>query len=470
MSLANIRYAARPSEAAPPAWEAPRRLRVSPGRRLLQALAALAGAGLLLAFSPGGEQGFFLWSVLAGVVGVMVFIDGVFAWRGRGLDDLSAVRKLPHALALGVERTVAVQVRNAGRRRFSLNAFDHVPDCLVMSDLPAQVSLEPESDTTFFYRLHPVRRGPADFGRLEVLVDSAWGFWRRRHWLGEPMQIRVYPNFAAVARYALLATDHRLSRVGVRLRRRRGEGMEFHQLREYRKGDSLRQIDWKATTRQRKLISREYQDERDQRLVFLLDSSRRMRAQDGELSHFDQALNSMMLLAHVALKQGDSVGALSFGQGPGGDRFYAPDKGGSALDQLTNTFYDLEPQPRTGDYLEAAKALMRRVPKRSMVILLTNLRDEDEDELELALRVLRAKHLVVLASLREEVLDRLTDTPVAGFEDALAVSAGHAYLAARERTFSRLVGQETFALDVAPARLPIALVNKYLEIKRSGRL
>lgn len=467
MNPANIR---NNSTDAMPDWVAPRRLRLAPGRRLLQALGALVAAAIALAFIPGGEQGFFLWSVLAGALGVAVLVDAVFAWRGRALEDLSVHRKLPHALALGVERTVAVQVRNAGRRRLKVVAYDHAPEALVLRDLPADVDVAPEAETTFFYRVHPVQRGPADFGRIEVLMDSAWGFWRRRHWLGEPMQIRVYPNFAAVARYALLATDHRLSRVGVRLRRRRGEGMEFHQLREYRKGDSLRQIDWKATTRQGKLISREYQDERDQRLVFLLDSSRRMRAQDGEISHFDQALNSMMLLAHVALKQGDSVGALSFGQGPGGDRYFAPDKGGSALDQLTNTFYDLEPQPRTGDYLEAAKALMRRVPKRSMVILLTNLRDEDEDELELALKVLRAKHLVVLASLREEVLETLTERKVETFDDALAVSAGHSYLAARERTFSRLIGKETFALDVPPVRLPIALVNKYLEIKRSGRL
>lgn len=466
------RPSGRSAGGMPPAVDGvlPRRLRLSPGRRLLHALALLAITGAVLAFVPGGSLGFSLWLVPATLLALAALLDAALAWRGLPPEVLSATRQLPHALALGVERRVAVTVRNAGRRRLVLTAFDHVPPGLVQSDLPAILALAPASETTFYYRVLPQRRGPADFGRLEVLADSVLGLWRRRHWLAQAVQIRVYPNFAAVARYALLATDHRLSRVGVRLRRRRGEGMEFHQLREYRRGDSLRQVDWKATTRQRKLISREYQDERDQRLVFLLDSSRRMRAQDGGLSHFDEALNSMMLLAHVALRQGDSVGAMSFGQAPGGDRFHAPDKGGSALDQLTNTFYDLEPQPRTGDYLEAAKALMRRVPKRSMVILLTNLRDEDEDELALALRVLRAKHLVVLASLRETVLDQVTESRVERFEDALTVAAGHAYLAARERTFSRLVGHDMFALDVTPSGLPIALVNKYLEIKRSGRL
>ncbi|MBL8516418.1 MAG: DUF58 domain-containing protein [Betaproteobacteria bacterium] len=449
----------------------PRRLSLSPGARLvhaLWALAALALAAAILAnrFPEGGA----VWLGIALLLLAVVLTDGAVALRTGAPDVLTARRALPHALALGVAKKIALKVANSGTRELALTLHDHAPALLHAQALPANIRIPAASETTLWYEVTPVQRGPADFGHMEALVDSPWGFWRRRRWLGEPTTIRVYPNFAAVARFALLATDHRLSRLGVKLKRRRGEGMEFHQLREYREGDSLRQIDWKATTRQRKLISRDYQDERDQRLVFLLDSSRRMRAQDGEYSHFDQALNSLMLLAHVALKQGDSVGALSFGQGRGGDRFFAPEKGGAVLNQLTNALYDLQPQPRTGDYLEAAKALMARVRKRAMVILLTNLRDEDEDELQLAIRVLSAKHLVVLASLREAALDDMLEREVSTFDDALDVASAQHYLDQRERTFAKLVKKETFALDVPPAKLPIALVNQYLEIKRSGRL
>jgi uncharacterized protein (DUF58 family) len=449
----------------------PRRLRLSPGARLTHALWALAALALAAAIGanwfPAGE---LIWLGLAALVLVMVLTDAWFGLRAGAPEMLTARRVLPHALALGVAKKIAIKVANAGKRELAVTVHDHAPGLLNVQALPANIRVPSESETTLWYEVTPVQRGPAGFGQVEALVESPWGFWRRRRWLGEATTIRIYPNFAAVARFALLATDHRLSRLGVKLKRRRGEGMEFHQLREYRQGDSLRQIDWKATTRQRKLISRDYQDERDQRLVFLLDSSRRMRAQDGEYSHFDQALNSLMLLAHVALKQGDSVGAMSFGQPPGGNRFFAPEKGGAALNQLTNALYDLQPQPRTGDYLEAAKALMVRVPKRAMVVILTNLRDEDEDELQLAIRVLSAKHLVVLASLREAALDELLERDVKTFDDALEVASAQHYLDARERTFAKLVRKETFALDVPPAMLPIALVNQYMEIKRSGRL
>lgn len=438
---------------------------------MVQALWVLAALALLTAVGARWfPEGSLVWLGAAGLLFVVVATDGWIALRSGTPDVLSARRVLPHALALGVAKKIAIKVANSGTRALALTVHDHAPALLNVKALPANIRIPAASETTLWYEVTPVQRGPAGFGHVEALVDSPWGFWRRRRWLGEPTTIRVYPNFAAVARFALLATDHRLSRLGVKLKRRRGEGMEFHQLREYRQGDSLRQIDWKATTRQRKLISRDYQDERDQRLVFLLDTSRRMRAQDGEYSHFDQALNSLMLLAHVALKQGDSVGALSFGQPAGGDRFFSPEKGGAALNQLTNALYDLQPQPRTGDYLEAAKALMVRVPKRAMVVILTNLRDEDEDELQLAIRVLASKHLVVLASLREAALDAVLERNVQTFDDALEVASAQHYLDARERTFTKLVSKETFALDVPPAMLPIALVNQYLEIKRSGRL
>jgi uncharacterized protein (DUF58 family) len=448
----------------------PTRLRFAPGKRLLQGLAALAVVGLASALLTTGDMATFAWGAAATMFGLAVLLDVMSARRMAGPEQLSAVRLAPSALALGVEGNVELTIRNAGQRGLRLSVFDHLPAALLPGGLPAEVTVPPGSQVRLSYRVRPVRRGPADFGEIEVLIDSTLGFWRCRRWLGEASRTRIYPNFAAVAHYASLATNHRLARVGVRKRRRRGEGSEFHQLRGYRDGDSLRQIDWKATTRHSKLISREYQEERDQRLVFMLDASRRMRAQDGELSHFDQALDSMMLLAHVALRQGDAVGAMAFGHEPGEHRFFAPIKGGTALERLTNAFYDLQPRPRTGDYLEAAKALVRKLPKRSLVVMLTNLRDEDEDELGLALRILRTKHLVVLASLRESALDGLQSRPVVDLDSALSVAAGHVYMAERERAFSRLVDRQVLALDVPPARLPIALVNKYMEVKRSGRL
>ena len=472
MSVASATAGSAPQVGAAAQAPAARQPRVGlrPSPRFMHALAVFALASALLAWPIALEiLPAITWSALAALFGVIALFDAwrAFALRRQVLETLTVKRVMPHAFALGVSREIALRLANSGARAISLSIFDFTPALLRAEGMPRSLQVPAGEAVEVTYRVLPVRRGPAEFGHVDALLDSPLGLWQARAALGRAETVRVYPNFAAVAKFALLATDHRLSRLGIKLKRRRGEGMDFHQLREYRQGDSLRQIDWKATTRQRKLISREYQDERDQRLVFMLDCSRRMRAQDGDVSHFDQALNSLMLLTYVALKQGDSVGALTFG---GVDRYFAPGKGEPTLNAITNALYDIEPQPRTGDYLAAAQRLMREVPKRSMVIILTNLRDEDEDELGLAVRVLSAKHLVVVASLREQVLGELSEAKVTTLDEAIAVSAAHNYLEERRRTFLRLVGRETFALDVEPKKLPIALVNQYLEIKRSGRL
>jgi uncharacterized protein (DUF58 family) len=113
---------------------------------------------------------------------------------------------------------------------------------------------------------------------------------------------------------------------------------------------------------------------------------------------------------------------------------------------------------------------MTRVRRRALVLLLTNLRDEDDDGLMPALDLLRTRHLVVLASLREAILARALSARVDSFDRAVTHAAAADYLAQRSRIFRRIGASGVITLDVEPARLPIALVNRYLELKRGGRL
>jgi uncharacterized protein (DUF58 family) len=275
-----------------------------------------------------------------------------------------------------------------------------------------------------------------------------------------------------VARYALLATDQRLALLGILRRPRRGEGLEFHQLREYRQGDSLRQIDWKASSRARKLISREYQDERDQQVVFLVDCGRTMRSLDERgdalLGHFDQALNALFLLGFVALRQGDAVGVATFAEAF--PRVLAPRKGLATLEHLFQHLFDLQPGAQAHDYLAAAQAFMGVFRRRALVVVLSNLRDEVGDTLLPALELLRKRHLVIFSNLREAAVERTLEEPVHTLEEAVEHAAAHDYLARRQATFARIAATGTRVLEVTPAQLPTALVNRYLEMKASGIL
>lgn len=425
----------------------------------------LLGAWTLTGAAAAGWPGLLpLWQGAGLLLAAAAAVDGA---RVRLAPLPSVRRQVMGALPVSAWSEVKLRLHNGGRRAWRVSVFDHHPPMAEVRGMPASGRLPAQGWAEFHYRLRPLRRGVSEFAPAQLHLHSPWGLWRRSCRLGEPTPVQVYPNFAPVMKYALLGTTSRLSQMGIRRKRRRGQGMEFHQLREYREGDSLRQIDWQATSRTRKLISRDYQDERDQQVIFLLDCGRRMRTQDGELSHFDHTLNAVLLLSHVALRQGDAVGLLTFS---GARRHLKPAKGSAGVHRVLKALFDLEPTTQPPDYQEAARELMQRQRKRGLVVLVTNLRDEDADELLPALRTLRGRHLVLVASLRERVLDEVLEETVVGFDAALESAAAQQYLALRRITHDRLAAEGIFLVDVTPEQLPAQLVNRYLDIKQSGAL
>jgi len=432
-----------------------------PSRRLVWLVGALAALGVAASIVP---ELLGAWLGAGALLVAFALIDAVAARRIR---SPAAKRIVPGSLPLGVEHEVALRLANETGAPLACEVHDHYPAGTEAHGLPQRVTVPARGWAEVRYRLRPVRRGAIAFGLVEARLASRAGLWQVRRRLGEPTATRVYPNFAALTKFALLATDNRLSQLGVLQRRRRGEGLDFHQLREYREGDSQRSVDWKATSRMRRLISREYQDERDQQIVLLIDCGRRMGAQDDELAHFDYVLNAALLLAYVSLRQGDAVGFLALAAEP---RWFAPRKSAATVNLILNRVYDLQPTLKTTDYYSAALELMKRLRKRALVAILSNLRDEDDDTLQPALRLLQSRHLVLFASLRESILSRALASRVDTFERALTHAATADYLQRRELAFRRLERGGAVCLDVEPAELPIALVNRYIDIKRSGRL
>ena len=432
-----------------------------PSSRLLWAVVLLAAISIAVSIYPQFQLPWVLGA--AGLV-CLAMLD---AFAGLRLPPPVLVRQVPGSLALGVRSEVRMRVANAAAMRVRLELHDHHPPSFEAQGLPRRLELERAQWTELAYHVRPVARGESEFGAAEMRLHSPLGLWLVKKYSGNPSRVRVYPNFRALAKYTLLATDNRLSQIGVLQVRRRGEGTEFHQLREYRQGDSQRAIDWKATSRTARLIAREYEEEKDQRVLLVVDCGRRMASKDDDLSHFDHALNAALLLAHVALRQGDAVGLMTMA---GIDRYVEPRKSVAAVNAILNRVYDIEPTLSVPDYDLAARDVMRRVRRRSLVIVLTNLRDEDDETLLPALKLLRTRHLVVLASLREAIISRALSARVDSFDRAVTHAAAADYLAARERSFRRIGAAGAVCLDVEPERLAISLVNRYLELKRGRRL
>jgi len=443
---------------------------LKPARLQLWWLAGLTCAaiivGTLAALGVGlpSSVSAICWGLLA----AMIALSLVDALRLIRLESPRLQRQLPGSLALGRWSEVRITVEHHYPQTLTLSVFDHVPEGLSFENLPQVATLRPGEQVELGYRLRPLSRGHFDFEHCEINLPSALRLWTTRRYVPLIDASRVYPDFARLYGGQLLAVDNWLSQLGVRQRQRRGLGLEFHQLREFREGDSLRQIDWKATARQRTPIAREYQDDRDQQIIFMLDCGRRMRSQEGDLAHFDHALNACLLLSYIALRQGDAVGISTFAGEQ--DRYLAPVKGTAQLNRLLNSVYDLQSTQRSADYSTAVRQLLARQKRRALVVLVTNLRDEDDDELLGAVKQLGLQHRVLVASLREEVLDTVRQTPVQTWQDALAYCGTIDFLNARATLHERLIAHGVPVLDARPGELGAQLVSRYLSWKKAGTL
>jgi uncharacterized protein (DUF58 family) len=477
-----------------------------PSRRLALVASGLAvlAAAALLAANASGQGATTVGAVAAAVAAVLVVAVGLdvilTAWSLRR-HPIGLERQLPNALALGQPHNLVVTLSHEGRRPWRLVLFDHVPPTMQLRYLPADVVLPAAARLDVRYEITPTKRGRVDFEPAAARVRSRLGLVELQVRLGAAQSLQVYPNFAAVSRYAWLAGDRRLAEIGIKTYAARGAGTDFKQLGEYTPGTPTRHIDWNASLRHRRPVVREYQDDRDQAVMFLLDCGRRMRADDGPQSagdrgqppegarglaperpsaaaattavggsHFDQALNALMLLSYVALKDGDAVGAMTFGHEAGQQRHFAPAKGMAALNALVARLHDVEPSGAHSDYLVAARDLMRRVPRRSLVVVLTNFRDEDCVELEDALKLMRTRHLVLLASLKERVISEVMAQPLADARSITEVASAHWFERSRTEAFRRLAGRDQLLVDVEPQQLAATLVNRYHAVKRARML
>src|SRR5690606_38108138 len=300
-------------------------------------------------------------------LGLLAALD----WRAsRRLPALRMRREAPPAMALGERYELELVIE--GSRRERVLVFDRPPAEWLTGDLPARVDVRDDRPVHVRYAVRPTSRGEGVFEPAHVIRPLPLRLLEVRQELGHRSTTRVYPDFRVVAN-AVAPPGRNVAAGGAHLRRMRGHGLEFHQLRDLREGDALRQIDWKSVSRHGRLISREYREEQYQRVIFVLDCGLRMRARDGEKAHFERLLEALLILAYAATRRGDAVGLVTFA---GVHRTIAPARGSGAFRALLHGVYDLEPTDAPSDFAEAVRRLESSRPRRSLVVLLSDVREE----------------------------------------------------------------------------------------------
>jgi uncharacterized protein (DUF58 family) len=281
--------------------------------------------------------------------------------------------------------------------------------------------------------------------------------------------VRVYPNFRLAARMDLLGRRAHLVRTGLHALRRRGEGRTFESLRDYVQGDDTRHLDWKATARRGKPMVREYEVERHQNVFLMLDAGRMMTARVGPLTKLDYAVNAALLVAHAAVGQGDRVGLMVFA-----DQvlaYLAPRGGKRQIPQVLEALYGVRPSLVEPDYAVAFRSLAAHRLQRALVVVFTDLVDAHASARLLRhVGALAPNHLPLLVAIADPALKRHARTAPATGGAVYRQAVARELLQDRAEALRAITARAGLALDVPPDGLNLAVVNRYLEVKRRGQL
>ena len=399
------------------------------------------------------------------LIAIATIIDWVLLPSRKAVEFARAV---PSSIGIGDDAQGQYMLQSRSARTVRATITDLFPAGLRGGVGQETLVLPPLGSAELTFDLRGMRRGRLAPGQVGLRLRTRAGLLARRVTYTPDDAVLVTPSVAGVRRFRLLALQHRLHDVGVRALRRRGEGRAFAALREYVVGDDPRHIDWKATGKRRKLITREYTIEQAQTVFTLIDAGRSMTQLAGDYARFEHALSSALVLTDVAATAGDRVGTLVFDDEV---RAFVPaQRGQAALRGIRDALVPVEATLAEPDYATAFRLFATRQRKRALVVFFTDVIDARASRALLAQLTRGAsRHLVVVVALRNDALFAAAK-PGTGEDGLFQAAAAEELIGAREEALERMRRAGITVLDVSPQAMTAAVVNRYLEIKSRGAL
>ncbi len=385
---------------------------------------------------------------------------------------IQAKREIPRTVSLGVPIDSSVTIENHCDMPLVGAVRDDLPPNFFADPDEHSMRLPRRAHLTAARKLTPGRRGAFELEFIYLKFRSRCRLWVRHRRLEVHDTLRVYPDRKQLSDYALLARTNRLSLIGVRKTRRVGQDSDFERLRDYSRDDNYRHIDWRSTARRRKLTVRQFQSDQSQRIIFMMDCGRMMTNTRNGYSLLDHAFNSMLMMAYVALDQGDSVGLLCFSDTI--HSFIPPRGGSSQMNRLLEASFDQFPRMVESRYDQAFLYLSNHCKRRSLVVLATNVIDEVNAEAVVDhLGNISGQHLPLGIFLRDrqmfDAADAVADpTAIHGVNGEFALyraAAAADILLWRDQVICDLKHKGVLTIDAFPDELTAPLVNQYLEVK-----
>jgi uncharacterized protein (DUF58 family) len=433
--------------------------------RLFYSLIALAFIPLSLSWG----RPWLRWTAFAYDVALLVtaIIDGR---RSRLSPAISISRTFSGRFAVGAETEVYLQVQNGSARQVSLIVKDEYPPQMALHGArEAQLRVDAQTTATLIYGLTPPRRGRFEFGQTAVRFVSRLKLAWCETKIDAPKPVKVYPNMRRAREAELKALGARSLVSAHRKTSWRGEGREFESMRDYVRGDELRHISWTATARRGKVTTRQYQIERDQTILIALDAGRLMTARIERETKLDSAVHATLALMSAAARAGDNAGLVVFGRRI--KSYLPPGRGRDHLDAALEALHAVEPEMIEPSYARAFEFISANSKRRSLVILLTDLVDEEgSKELLNSLHLLRPRHLPLVVTIADRDLKAVVRQTPSSVRDLFTQSVAEEIIHHREAALRLVESQGGLALDVTAVTLAPAILEMYLRVKERGLL
>ena len=392
------------------------------------------------------------------------------AWNSKLSKGVRIDRHFASRFAVNAETEVRIEIANHTPRDISLIVKDeHPPQMKLSGAREARLNVDAQTSASLVYSLTPPKRGQFQFGRIAVRYLSRWRLAWRETFAAEAISVKVYPNMRRAREAELKALGARSFVAARRKSQWRGEGRDFESMRDYVRGDEMRHISWTATARRGKLVTRQYQMERDQTILIALDAGRLMTARIEGETKLDSAVHAALALMSAAARAGDNAGLLVFGRRI--KAFLPPKRGAEHLDAALEALHAIEPEMIEPSYSRAFEFISANSRRRSLVVVLTDLVDEEgSSELLSSLKLLRPRHLPLVVTIADRDLKAVVRESPENEREMFTQSVAEEIIHLREAALRLVESQGGLALDVTAAVLAPKLLETYLRVKERGML
>ncbi|WP_010519778.1 DUF58 domain-containing protein [Croceivirga radicis] len=387
----------------------------------------------------------------------------LFATKGK----IEGERLVPDKLSNSDENPIAIKLTNSYLFKTYVKLIDEIPFQFQKRDFLLWSVLNPGQEKQYQYQLRPTQRGSYSFGSINVFAYSPIGFLSRRFQFNTNQEVPVYPSFLQLRKYDLLAFSNRLSEYGLKKIRRIGHTMEFEQIKDYVRGDDIRNINWKATAKRNQLMVNQYQDEKSQPIYSVIDKGRVMQMPFNGLSLLDYAINATLVISNIAIKKQDKAGMFSFSKKV--ENRVVADRRSAQMNLILETLYNLDTDFAESDYSRLYIDIKRNLNQRSLLLLYSNFETLDALHRQLPyLQAIAKNHLLVVIFFQNTELQEFVTNKAKNVHQIFEQTIAEKFIFEKRLIVNELQKNGIQTILTKPEDLTINTINKYLEIKARG--